>query len=177
MAPASGGAIVLKPGMNLATTRDFAPQREIVLGLADAGIGRQRNLAQQAQDAFAVVAAGAEPEVIADEAGQHGHGQVQRPAGPTVDGQRTRDDQHRKRGNGQPDLFEQDDAEHDQDAIHVNQVGELGHPRMVAENRHRRGESGNVRHARNTVNSGSEHIFDQWSVIINLRRTSHSAPA
>jgi hypothetical protein len=27
MAPASGGAMVLKPGMNLATTSDFAPQR------------------------------------------------------------------------------------------------------------------------------------------------------
>src|SRR5476649_2473543 len=93
------------------------PAVEVVFGLADAIIGRQRNAAQQLEDALAVISPGAEPEIIADQAGDHADDEHRQPAGVAVDRQRAGHDQQRERGDGQADLLDQYDGEHDQHAV------------------------------------------------------------
>jgi hypothetical protein len=80
--PASGGAMVLKPGMNLANSSDRAPWAEGSLGAPHARVGLEGDAAHPAEDTYAADTADPVPDRVGDQRGhacqgQHdGQGQV-----------------------------------------------------------------------------------------------------
>ncbi|KAG1211754.1 hypothetical protein G6F35_010450 [Rhizopus arrhizus] len=99
--------------------RPHANAQVQALRLADAGILRQRHLADHAQQARAVTAAGNIPEGVGQEAGHGGRQPRRQPSGRAAQG--TRRDQHGIGGHGQARLFDQDVREHQPPAVLLEQ--------------------------------------------------------
>ena len=107
------------PGRNLHTSSARADAQVQPLRLADAGILRQRQLADHAKQARTVAPARQVPEAVGQQAGQRGRDPRRQPAGRA--GQRAGGDQHGIGGHGQAGLFDQDVPEHQPGAVLLQQ--------------------------------------------------------
>ncbi len=116
------------PGTNFAKRRDARPYAvEEALGLAHAGVGRERHLAERLEDPLPIPPAEEEPERVRGHRRDQHRGQEPSERELAVRRERACHEERRDRGDRDAELLEEDVHEDESDAVLEDEARELVH--------------------------------------------------